>query len=220
MQVTTKSLPNIRVLFRKYFLAGLLVVIPIGVIVWLVTGVLEYIWQLHQYLPDAWSPETYIHDPNLAGILRLGVTLGFIVSVAFGISVLGWFSRVYLGKKSLELIEEIILRIPVLRGIYTALNQMLRALTVGGGQQFHRVVYLEYPRKGLWTLAFVTGPAKGPAVPPHHLNVYVPTTPNPTSGFYLIVPENEVRESQMKVDEAFKTILSLGIAQQQELPDE
>ena len=134
--------------------------------------------------------------------------------------MLGWFSRRYLGKKSLELIEEIILRIPVLRGIYTALTQMLRALTVGGGQQFHRVVYLEYPRKGLWTLAFVTGPAKGPAVPPHHLNVYVPTTPNPTSGFYLIVPEGEVRESHMKVDEAFKTILSLGIAQQQETPDE
>ncbi len=75
------------------------------------------------------------------------------------------------------------------------------------------MVYIEYPRKGCWALAFVTGKAGGPNAPANHLNVYVPTTPNPTSGFHLIVPEAEVRESQMKVEDAFKTILSLGIAQ-------
>jgi uncharacterized membrane protein len=101
----------------------------------------------------------------------------------------------------------------VIRGVYSALDQLLRTLANGGGQQFNRVVYIEYPRKGLLAIAFVTGPARGPAVPPGHLNVYVPTTPNPTSGFHLIVPENEVRESLLKVEDAFKTILSLGLAQ-------
>ncbi len=133
--------------------------------------------------------------------------------LALGISALGWASKQFIGRKILDLLADLIQRIPVLRGVYSSLDQLLKTLVSGNGQQFSRVVYVEYPRKGVWVIAFVTGPAKGPAIPPAHLNIYVPTTPNPTSGFHLIVPETDVRETQMKVEEAFKTLLSLGIAQ-------
>ena len=101
----------------------------------------------------------------------------------------------------------------MLRSIYGALEQLLHTLAQGGGAQFRRVVYIEYPRKDVWALAFVTGPARAPGFPDGYLNVYVPTTPNPTSGFHLLVAEAEVRPSELSVEEAFKTILSLGIAQ-------
>ena len=126
---------------------------------------------------------------------------------------MGWASKQYLGKKTLYALEEAIERIPVIRSVYSALNQLLRGITAGGGQQFSRVVYVEYPRSGMWTLAFVTGTSQIPGDGAPALNLYVPTTPNPTSGFFLIVPEKEIRESHLSVEEAFKIILSLGIAQ-------
>jgi uncharacterized membrane protein len=207
-------LPRIGALLRSNFFAGLLVLIPLGVIAWIVSVVFGYLWQLHLLLPEGWQPENFLNDSSLALLLKIIFTLVGAVLLALAISILGWISKQYLGQKFLDFIAEIIQRIPVLRSIYSALDQLLKTLAVGGGQQFNRVVYIEYPRKGLWTLAFVTGPARGPGVPNGpHLNVYVPTTPNPTSGFHLIVPENEVRESHLRVEEAFKTLLSLGIAQ-------
>jgi uncharacterized membrane protein len=209
----SRRLPNLSALIRGHFFAGLLVVIPLGVIAWIVTGALGILWGIQDLLPDEWRPENLLVDPGLALLLKLAFTFGVGLVLALGISLLGWVSKQYLGQKLLETIAEIIQRIPVVRSIYSALDQLLRALATGSGQQFNRVVYVEYPRKGMWTLAFVTGPARGPAAPPGHLNIFVPTTPNPTSGFHLLVPENEVRDSGMKVEEAFKTILSLGIAQ-------
>jgi uncharacterized membrane protein len=198
---------------KSHFLAGLFVLIPFGVIGWILLGLFEFLWNVHLLLPPNWRPESFSIEPPVVILLNflLILLLGLVVLV--GISVLGWVSKQYLGKKALQWLGEIIRRIPVIRSIYSSLDQLLKTLAAGGGQQFSRVVYIEYPRRGAWALAFVTGPATGPAVPSGHLNVYVPTTPNPTSGFHLIVPENEVRESHLKVEEAFKTILSLGIAQ-------
>lgn len=201
---------------RNHFFAGLLVLTPLGVIAWILISVLRSLWRVHLILPQSLRPENFLVDPHVVTFLNLLLTLGLACIFGIAISVLGWSSKQYLGKKALELIGELIRRIPVIRSVYSSLDQLLRTLAAGGGQQFSRVVYIEYPRKGIWALAFVTGPAIGPAVPVGHLNVYVPTTPNPTSGFHLIVPENEVRESQMRVEEAFKTILSLGIAQSSE----
>jgi uncharacterized membrane protein len=138
--------------------------------------------------------------------------MGFLA--ALGISFLGWVSKQYLGQKILELIAFLIQRIPVVRTVYSALDQLLKTVAAGGGKQFSRVVYVEFPRAGCWTLAFVTGRAKVPGSNSPHLNVFVPATPNPTSGFYLIVAEQDVREAGMSVEEAFKAILSLGIASQ------
>jgi uncharacterized membrane protein len=198
---------------KSHFFAGLLVLIPLGVIAWILMIALRAVWRVHDLLPEGLRPENLLGNEALATLFNFFMTIGLTGLLAVGVSFLGWASKHYLGQKALEFIGHTIQRIPVIRSVYSALDQLLRTLTAGGGQQFNRVVYIEYPRKGIWALAFVTGPAQGPAVPTGHLNVYVPTTPNPTSGFHLIVPENEVKESQMKVEDAFKVILSLGIAQ-------
>lgn len=196
---------------KQNFLAGLLVVIPLGVITWIAWVVLRALWRVHQLLPEGLKPEFMMDESWVSYASNAVLTLGLTALLAVGISVLGWASKQLLGKEILKIIARMIQRIPVIRSVYSALDQLLRTLAAGGGQQFNRVVYVEYPRKGMWTLAFVTGPALG--LPGKHLNIYVPTTPNPTSGFFLIVAEDEVRESNMKVEDAFKTILSLGIAQ-------
>jgi uncharacterized membrane protein len=171
------------------------------------------LWRLPTFLPLQWQPDVLFHDATLALLFNLVFTCGATMLLAIVIAFVGWVSKHYLGRKTLEFVAEVIQRIPVIRSVYSALDQLLRALGSGDGAQFSRVVFVEYPRKGVWAIAFVTSSAKGGGVPEKHLNVYVPTTPNPTSGFHLIVPETDVRDSTLSVEEAFKTILSLGIAQ-------
>jgi uncharacterized membrane protein len=209
------QLPQLTSLIRSYFFSGMLVGLPLGVIAWISVSVLETLWLLPGILPDAWQPRYWIQDSSAAELVNALIVLGLAVLLVLGVSLLGWVSTQYLGKKLLEMLAHLIQRIPVLRSIYSALDQLLRTFTSGSGQQFNRVVYIEYPRKGCWTLAFVTGEARAPQglQEGQFLNVYVPTTPNPTSGFHLIIEESEVRESGMNVEEAFRTILSLGIAQ-------
>jgi uncharacterized membrane protein len=209
--------PGIAALLKKNFFAGLFVVTPFIVIAWLLGILLRSLWRLKGFLPSAWLPETWLTDPGLVLLINAGLTIGGALVVAFLVSFVGWVSKQYLGKRILKFAAEVIEHIPVIRSVYSALDQLLSTLGSGGGQQFNRVVYVEYPRKGIWALAFVTSPARGPEAPDRHLNVYVPTTPNPTSGFHLIVPESDVKDSGMSVEEAFKTILSLGIAQPGEL---
>lgn len=204
-------IPDIGSLFRAHFLTGLFVIIPLGVIGWILGSVLRTVWRIHEYVPEAWRPETLFADPSIALLLKLGLTIGVITLLALAMTFLGWISKLYLGRKLLELLGVIIQRIPVIRSVYSALDQLLKAFAVGGEGRFNRVVYVEYPRTGMWTLAFVTGHAHSPALPPQSLNLFIPTTPNPTSGFYLIAPESEVRESGLSVEEAFRVLLSLGI---------
>lgn len=213
MTPTPKSIPNPIRLLKSYFLAGMLVLIPFGVIGWILFEVFSAIWRLNGLLPRTLLPPDLMQDEAIYTLVNVAVTFGVLMAAAFAISTLGWASKNFLGRKVLQFFGDVINHIPVIRSVYSALDQLLRTIAAGGGQQFNRVVYLEYPRKGIWTLAFVTGPARGPAAPENHLNVYVPTTPNPTSGFFLIVPESEVRESHLGVEDAFKNILSLGIAQ-------
>lgn len=214
----TRPLPNPIRLLKSYFLAGMLVLIPFGVIGWILLALFEAIWRLHGLLPRDWMPPDVASDQAFFMLINIAFTLGVLVVAAFGISLLGWSSKHFFGRKTIEFFGEIINHIPVIRSVYSALDQLLKTIAADGGQQFSRVVYVEYPRRGSWTLAFVTGPARAFPAPEKHLNVYVPTTPNPTSGFYLIVPESEVRESHMTVEEAFKNILSLGIAQSEPMP--
>lgn len=204
---------NLWALLKRHFFAGLLVLAPLGVIVWLASWALSSLGQIRELLPEDWKPENFLHDPTAAALVNFGFAVGGALLMALLVSALGWASKQYLGAKLLEMVGHLIERIPVIRGVYSALNQLLSTLAAGDSKQFSRVVYLEYPRKGIWAIAFVTSSARGNGLPPGHLNVYVPTTPNPTSGFHLIVPESEVRDSHMRVEEAFKTILSLGIAQ-------
>ena len=197
----------------RHFFAGVLVLTPLAAVLWIVWGVLELMWRLPNLLPAVWRPDNLLDSATAAGFLRTALVLAGLLVVTAAVSVLGWLSTRFLGRRVLEAIDEIIDRIPVLRSIYSALGQLLKTMAPGGGRQFRRVVYVEYPRKGLWTLAFVTGESKSEEFPFGHLCIYVPTTPNPTSGFYLVVPESDLKSSNMSVEEAFKTILSLGVAQ-------
>jgi len=202
-------------LLKANFFAGILVLIPIGVIVWIAGWGLGVLWSLREFLPENWSPDNFSNDPALVFLINFAVIATACLLLAISVSGLGWASKHYLGKKVLEGIGQVIERIPFLRSIYSALDQLLKTMAAQGTQQFNRVVYVEYPRAGTWVLAFVTGAARPPWGTPgtEYLNIYVPTTPNPTSGFHLIVAEKETREANLKVEEAFKVILSLGIAQ-------
>jgi len=199
-------------LLKSNFFTGLLVLVPLLTIAWLMTGVMAWLWQLKDLLPGDWNPENFL-PPALAPIVNMALTLGLVLISAIAISTFGWISKLYLGKKLLSALGHVIEHIPVVRSVYSALDQLLRTLAAQGSQQFSRVVYIEYPRKGIWALAFVTSPAKDAPAEGRFLNVYIPTTPNPTSGFHLLVPESEVRDSHLRVEEAFKILLSLGIAQ-------
>lgn len=205
-------------LLKKNFFAGLLVLAPLLVITWIIMNIAEILWRMNDFLPESWQPEHFLHDPTLIALTQFAFIIGAALLVAFGISFLGWISKRYLGQKLLQVISYLIRRIPVIRSIYSGLEQFMRTLASGGGKQFNRVVYVEYPRRDCWALAFVTSTAREPGLPSlpsggEYLNVYIPTTPNPTSGFHLIVAANDVRECPMTVEEAFRTILSLGIAQ-------
>jgi uncharacterized membrane protein len=206
-------IPKLRTLFQAHFISGLLILIPLVVIIWMLSGFVQFLWSLQEFLPSEVHQSLLSEEHPWSLALKLALTAAIALGLTFLISILGWVSQLYLGRKLLELLSEIIQRIPVVRSVYSALDQMLRAFGSGGGQQFNRVVYLEYPRPGVWTLGFVTGNARSAQIPDGCLNVFVPTTPNPTGGFYLIVPENQVRDAKMGVEDAFRTILSLGVAQ-------
>lgn len=206
-------------LFRKNFLSGIFVLIPFIVIAWISLKVIRFMGTFYLLLPSDWQPMHYF-DPFTAKLLNVGITLGITVVFAVLVSLIGWISKQYLGRQLLEILSHVIDRIPVLSAIYGALRQLLKTMSTDGKQQFSRVVYVEYPRKGTWTLAFVTSETTARAIAEGKLlNIYVPTTPNPTSGFHLIVPESEVRDSGLNVEDAFKTILSLGIVHREHETD-
>ncbi|MDR3608219.1 MAG: DUF502 domain-containing protein [Oligoflexia bacterium] len=208
-----KTILTIIALLKSNFLAGVLIVIPFCVVTWIIVRILALVWSLHGFIPQQWLPDAILDSSVISTFVNFILTCMVALLLALGISMLGWFSKRYMGRKALGYVADLISHIPVIRSVYSALDQLLKTMSANGEQQFSRVVYLEFPRKGVWTLGFVTGPARGAIVPEHHLNVYVPTTPNPTGGYYLIVPESEVRESHMRVEDAFKSILSLGMAQ-------
>lgn len=191
---------------KDNFLTGLLVLFPLGVIAWILTAIFQMVWSFRYWLPLELQPQSAASDALLTIVI-------FGIFVA-GVSAVGLFSKFYLGRKILGWLGFLIQRIPLIRSIYSALDQLTQAFSQGGdtGRQFSRVVYVEFPRAGVWTLAFVTGNNKNPALPNGCVNLFVPTTPNPTSGFFLIAPENELRETHMSVEEAFKNLISLGIA--------
>jgi uncharacterized membrane protein len=206
------SIHGLKSLLKRHFLTGVLVLIPFGVVAWIFSQIFSFFLILQNLLPTEWQPEHYF-APATAQILNFFFVILISVVFVLAVSVLGWVSKLVIGAQFLTLVSRWIERIPVIRSIYSSLNQLLKTMASGSDQQFNRVVYIEYPRKGIWALAFVTSTAKSIDAGEIYLNVYIPTTPNPTSGFHLIVNEKEVRDSHLSVEDAFKTILSLGIAQ-------
>ncbi len=189
---------------RRYLIAGLLIWLPLGVTVMVIKLLVDMMDQTLLVLPAAYHPDVVLgfHIPGL------GVLLSVTVVLITGVVVANFF-----GRRLVALWEKALARIPLVRPIYSAVKQLTETVLTSGGQSFRKVLLIEYPRKGIWTLAFQTGTAVGEAqskTGEEVINVYVPTTPNPTSGFFLMVLRREVVELEMSVDDGLKMIISMG----------
>lgn len=190
---------------RKYFVTGLLILVPLVITVWVISMIVGTLDQSLLLLPPAWRPEALVgfHVPLLGTIFTLLI-----------IFVTGLVTRNFIGNQVVLAWERILTRIPVVNSIYSSVKQVSDTLLSSSGNAFRTAVLVEYPRQGSWTIAFVTGVPGGDVA--NHLNddfisLYVPTTPNPTSGFFLMVPRSQTIELAMTVDEALKYIVSMGV---------
>ena len=190
---------------RRYLAAGLLVWVPLGITVLIVGFLVDLMDQSMLLLPEAYRPESFFgfRIPGLGVVLTLAVVLGT------GMIVANFF-----GRKLVAFWEGILARIPLVRSIYSSAKQVAETVFSDTTRSFREVVMLQYPRKGMWTLAFVTGEGIRQAheqTGEDMISVYVPTTPNPTSGFFLMVPQGDVVKLDITVDDGLKLILSTGV---------
>lgn len=195
------------VAIKKYLLAGLVVWLPIIATVLILRFLIDLLDQTISLLPAKYNPETLL-GMNLPG---LGAILSVIVLFVTGILATNLF-----GQKLVRISESILDRIPLVRSIYSATKQMIEAVVSTNSQAFRKVVLVEYPRKGLWSVAFQTGGATGEITKKTEkemVSIFIPTTPNPTSGFLMMVAKDEIIELEMSVDTALKFIISLGVMQ-------
>lgn len=190
---------------KAVFLTGLLVLVPLAITLWVLNLIIGTMDQTLLLLPEAWQPE------RLFGVRLPG--LGAVLTVAF-IFVVGLFTQNFIGQKLVAWWNALVRRIPLVGPLYSSVQQVSDTLLSSNGNAFRKALLIEYPRKGSWTIAFLTGIPGGDVVnhlQVDHVSVYVPTTPNPTSGFFLMVPKSEVIELDMTVDAALKYIVSMGV---------
>ena len=191
---------------RNYFLAGLLITGPVAFtfyLAWLAFEIVDR--QAATLIPSRYNPETYLPF-SLPG---LGILMLFLM-----LTVIGWAAAGYVGRLIMVMGQTVMKRLPVLRSVHGAIKQILETVLAQQSTAFREVVLLEYPRKGLWALAFLTGETQGEVqeiTDQQMVNVFLPTTPNPTSGFLLFVPEEEVHILDMSVEEGIKMVISAGI---------
>jgi len=184
---------------KNYFLTGLLVILPIFITVYVVLFLIRAMDVVLKFIPAKYQPE----------IPGLGLILAAIL-----ISAVGLLTRNFAGRKVVQLGEKMVDRIPLVRIIYSGVKQLLEAFFVQKTAAFRRVALLEYPRRGVYVIGFITGESRGEVqrkTDKNMINVFVPTTPNPTSGFYVLIPEDELVALDMTIEDAFKLIISGGI---------
>ena len=192
---------------RRYFVAGLLVWIPLGITVWVLKLLVDFMDQSLLLLPHSFQSEALFgfHVPGLGVILTVVIVL-----------VTGATAANFVGRRVLGLGHNLLLRIPILRSIYGGVKQISDTLFSPEGKAFRRAVLVRYPHQGAWTVALVTGnPDQEVAdiLGTDQISVFVPTTPNITAGFFLVVPRSETIELDMTVDAALKYIISMGVAE-------
>ena len=195
-----KKKRSILVKFRNYFFTGVVVLIPIGITLYFT---LFLIGISSKFLPKEINPNHYL-PYDIPGV-------EIVISI-FLITFIGWLSLSFIGKKLLDILNNILKRIPILRTIYSALSQMTETFTKGESGK-KNVVLIEYPRKGMWAVGFATKDNTGEIstkTKKNLVNVFVPTTPNPTSGFLLMFPKEDVIYLDMTFEEASKFIVSAG----------
>jgi uncharacterized membrane protein len=198
---------------KKYLIAGLLVWLPLAITIWVLQAALGVIdgvfgWLLsasQAVLPEA-ARGTLELLRRIPGLGALVLLLGLVLTGAFAANILGqWW---------LKQGHRLLTKIPIVKSIYNSVKQVSDTLFSSSGNAFREAVLVEYPRAGAWTIAFVTGKPSGEAAAQlggDHVSIYVPTTPNPTSGFFLMVPRTDVIALRMSVDEALKYVISMGV---------
>lgn len=190
---------------KKYFITGLLVLVPLFITVWVLTSLISMMDRSLLLLPVEWRPKAQfgVEVPGLGAVLTLLI-----------IFVTGLIATNFFGKQLILLWESLLTRVPVVKSIYSSVKQVSDTLFSDSGNAFRQAVLVQFPHDGAWTIAFVTGTPGGDVV--NHLqgdfvSVYVPTTPNPTGGYFLMLPRESVIELDMTVDEALKYIISMGV---------
>ena len=191
---------------RRYFVAGILSFAPLGITIWAMAWIIQRLDNL--LLPSLLKLAVPGLDepPNLPFVGAL-FTL-------FVILLMGVLARHLFGGEVHRAWERLLSRVPVARNIYAGVRQLFEAIFQRSEARFNRVVMIEYPRRGIWAIAFTTGATRGrlqSMTEQHMINCFLPTTPNPTSGFYLLVPETDVRDVDLTVEEAFKLVMSAGL---------
>lgn len=191
---------------RGYFLAGILVTAPISITIYLTYVFFTFIDRnVNRIIPSQ------LYEKISGGTTLPGI--GLIVAIV-GFIVIGWFATNFFGRLFIRLAEYVVDRMPVIRTIYGAIKQIFETIMASKSQAFREVVMLEYPRKGVWSIGFVTGKTEGEvqrATKEETINVFVPTTPNPTSGYLLFVPKKQLHYLNMSVEEGVKLVVSAGI---------
>jgi uncharacterized membrane protein len=191
---------------KKYFITGLLIWIPLAITFWVLNLIVTTMDQTLLLLPESIRPHRWLgmHIPGLGLVLSLVVVL-----------LTGLAAANIIGQRLVAMWEALLARIPVVKTIYNSVKQVSDTLFSSSGEAFRKALLVQYPRTGMWTIAFQTGLPAG-EVAAHldgdYVSVYVPTTPNPTSGFFLMLPRAEVIELDMSVDAALKYVISMGVA--------
>ncbi|MFO1318058.1 MAG: DUF502 domain-containing protein [Burkholderiales bacterium] len=191
---------------RRYLITGLLIWVPLGFTLWVLHALVTTMDQSLLLLPEAWRPR------NLLGFNLPGLGVLLTVLIVF---FTGLITANVLGQRLVRTWEAVLGRIPVVKSIYNSVKQVSDTLFSSSGQAFRKALLIEWPRPGVWTIAFLTG-APGGDVSRHlkgdYISVYVPTTPNPTGGYFVMLPRADAIELDMSVDEALKYIISMGVA--------
>ena len=198
---------------KKYLVTGLLVWLPLAITVWVLSwllGALDGVFAALLSATQAVLPESArVHIENLRRVPGLGVVVlgvGMLLTGVFVTNIFGqWWFRQW---------DTLMGRIPIVKSIYNSVKQVSDTLFSSNGNAFREAVLVQYPRAGSWTIAFVTGKPGGEVaarLPGEYVSVYVPTTPNPTSGFFLMMPRADVLELAMSADEALKYVISMGV---------
>lgn len=190
---------------KKYFITGLLVLVPLFITAWVLSGLIGMMDQSLLLLPESWRPKAQfgLDIPGMGALLTLLI-----------IFVTGLVATNFFGKHVIRLWEALLARVPVVKSIYASVKQVSDTLFSDSGNAFRQAVLVQFPRQGAWTIAFITGHPGGDVANHLHgdyVSIYVPTTPNPTGGYFLMMPRTDVIDLDMSVDEALKYIISMGV---------
>jgi uncharacterized membrane protein len=190
---------------KRYLIAGLLVWVPLGMTIWVLHFLITTLDQTLLLVPEALRPEAVVGF-RIPGI---GVLLSFAILLLTGV-----FAANFLGQRLILFWEGLLGRIPFVKSIYSSVKQVSDTVLSDQGTAFRKALLVEFPRPGSWTIAFMTGmpaPSVASHLPGEHISVYVPTTPNPTGGYFIMLPKASTREIEMSVDDALKYIISMGV---------